>query len=502
MSTTTTSSTSYPIVSYRYQQDAPGVLRPSVPREEWKLYPTTTPSGLRLLLETTKEEDRDVNIILRIVNGERNSLAGATVLEEFDFVHYSGLPTTAKSAPIKAVQGGKQVGFRFLYPLNVDSSMQCYKRFQLTFRNEQDATKFVSSIRHVCPCTISDAPRGQQPPARATQRAPVTSIGRNPPTPMTKNRPVVGVGEVSASQPTRVVESSWVLPVEQSQSQGAYTPGEDLRRDTQLGSGERVQVVGLHGRNTPQERPSTPGYSQQFAMPALPSSLIEPARRATAAFPPNRTESGLGTTPFVPSSMLGRTETRNPFHAPAATSFAFNSSQMSSASPASQPHSRPLLPRSVTLPVASPGMAPTSILSSSGEKTPGGGSFMAPGHPMVVSGGTPQVPSLPSTGTHLPPSSEPSSSSSQRLTQSAIVSDGDILHHTTRGQPLPQPTMGPDTPMIDRTETCLNLNDLSTLELEKMVADVINEPGFAELMGKLDEMWATRGLIGTTSLRY
>jgi hypothetical protein len=69
MSTTTKSSTSYPIVSYRYQQDAPGVLRPSVPREEWKLYPTTTPSGLRLLLETTKEGEEDVGIVLKILNG-------------------------------------------------------------------------------------------------------------------------------------------------------------------------------------------------------------------------------------------------------------------------------------------------------------------------------------------------------------------------------------------------------------------------------------------------
>jgi hypothetical protein len=298
---------------------------------------------------------------------------------------------------------------------------------------------------------------------------------------------------VGASQPPRV-EASWTL--EQSQSQVAYTPGKGSGggggasgQDTQRDSGSRAGALTVHGRNVAQEYQST-HHSQQFVVPALPSSMMEPSRREMGIFTSGRLESTTGAIPFTPSR---RTETMDISHTPSITNLAFNSSQMSSPGPASQSYVRPQLPRSDTLPYATLGRVPTSFISSSGEMTPGlqgGGSFAAQEDPTVVPNATPHFPSLPSTATQLPPSSAQSSSSSQRATQSIVVPPEEKTRqqvgHTT-GYPYPyppppQPTMDADTTLRDRSETTPNVNSLSTLELEKMVVDVINEPGFTELV--------------------
>jgi hypothetical protein len=244
----------------------------------------------------------------------------------------------------------------------------------------------------------------------------------------------------------------------------------------------------MHGRNVAQEQPSTPHHSQQFIVPALPSSMVEPSGRERGIFTSGRLESTTSAIPFTPSR---RTEAMNISHTPLATNLAFNSSQTSSPGPASQSYVRPLLPRSDTLPYATPGRVPTSFISSSGERTLGlqrGGSFVMQEGPTVVPNATPHLPSLPSTASQLPPSSAQSSSSSQRATQSIVMPPEEKTRqqvgHTT-GYPYPpppQPTMDADTTLEDRSGTTPNVNSLSTLELEKMVADVINEPGFTELV--------------------
>jgi hypothetical protein len=82
MSTTTTSTTTFSLASYRYQEDAPGQIRPHVPKEEWRIHPvslsSSSSSSLRVVIEITKKEDGSFcSVVLNVLEGDSRMSRGA-----------------------------------------------------------------------------------------------------------------------------------------------------------------------------------------------------------------------------------------------------------------------------------------------------------------------------------------------------------------------------------------------------------------------------------------
>ncbi|KIM22658.1 hypothetical protein M408DRAFT_28569 [Serendipita vermifera MAFF 305830] len=177
MATTTTSTTTYNLAAYRYQQDKPGVVRPHVPKEEWRIYQTNAPMTLRAVLETTRTPSGSyVSVVLKILDSDATRPGGPSTLEEIEFIAFSSPEVAKMSSPLKAVLGGKQIGFRYLHPLNANASSQYHKRFQLTFTNAEDANALATSIRHVCPITESQQSTSGKPVQKAAKAMPKPSV--------------------------------------------------------------------------------------------------------------------------------------------------------------------------------------------------------------------------------------------------------------------------------------------------------------------------------------
>ena len=136
------------------------------------------------------------------------------VQEDIDLVAYSAVPSfqTLQGVPIKAVYQGAVVGMRYQHPrvippdqtpvslllvfsvLAVHKShrskhfIKQYRRFQITFQSEAAAAAFVDSIRFICPCkpNTGPPPRGPRAQSSVMQRKPTgatqTSNGAHIPT--------------------------------------------------------------------------------------------------------------------------------------------------------------------------------------------------------------------------------------------------------------------------------------------------------------------------------
>lgn len=86
---TTTSTTTYNLSTYRYQQDEPGVLRPSVPTSVWTNHPATNPPTLRVSTEITRAANGSggsggvgafESVIIKVLDGNRGGRGGIAVL--------------------------------------------------------------------------------------------------------------------------------------------------------------------------------------------------------------------------------------------------------------------------------------------------------------------------------------------------------------------------------------------------------------------------------------
>ncbi|KAG8699040.1 hypothetical protein FRC09_006875, partial [Ceratobasidium sp. 395] len=91
------------------------------------------------------------------------------LLKKLDLSSFSDIRYYGRELPLKAVYKKSTVAFRYLDPLiQSGSSVQTYRRFQMTFKSETEAVEFIQSIQLICPC--EESRRGQQP--AATQVAP------------------------------------------------------------------------------------------------------------------------------------------------------------------------------------------------------------------------------------------------------------------------------------------------------------------------------------------
>ncbi|KAG9082291.1 hypothetical protein FRC07_014257, partial [Ceratobasidium sp. 392] len=92
------------------------------------------------------------------------------VLEKLDLSSFSDIRYHGRELPLKAVYKNSTVAFRYLHPLiQSGTSVQTYRRFQMTFKSETEASDFIQSIQLICPC---DKSRSNQPTAtQATSSA-------------------------------------------------------------------------------------------------------------------------------------------------------------------------------------------------------------------------------------------------------------------------------------------------------------------------------------------
>ncbi|KAG9086679.1 hypothetical protein FRC07_013013, partial [Ceratobasidium sp. 392] len=121
---------------------------------------------------------------------ESQNAVPEVVLEKLDLSSFSDIRYYGRELPLKAVYKNSTVAFRYLHPLiQSGTSVQTYRRFQMTFKSEIEAFEFIQSIQLICPC---DKSRSNQP--TATQATP--SSQRQP-----TQRPAASKDQPTFSQP-------------------------------------------------------------------------------------------------------------------------------------------------------------------------------------------------------------------------------------------------------------------------------------------------------------
>ncbi|KAF8609091.1 hypothetical protein BDV93DRAFT_550640 [Ceratobasidium sp. AG-I] len=80
------------------------------------------------------------------------NVVSEVVFENLDLSCLSGLKYHGRELPLKAIHKNRTVAFRYLHPQTQNAaSPQTYRRFQVTFSTEAAAVAFVESIQLVCP---------------------------------------------------------------------------------------------------------------------------------------------------------------------------------------------------------------------------------------------------------------------------------------------------------------------------------------------------------------
>ncbi|CAE7064529.1 unnamed protein product [Rhizoctonia solani] len=195
MAQTTTSKTVHTIVKYSTHKTP---LSAQVPTNEiqWKSHEG---DHLRLTVAVTTTRatgGSDTQPIARHVlkiaylsedleetqNASQNVTSEA-LLENLDLTSFSVIKYSGRELPLKAVYKNRSVAFRYLYPvIQSDKGPQTYRRFQVTFKNAEDALSFINSIQYVCPCSTARNQRASETqvagPETGTRRA--TAAPRRP----------------------------------------------------------------------------------------------------------------------------------------------------------------------------------------------------------------------------------------------------------------------------------------------------------------------------------
>ncbi|CAG7854388.1 SubName: Full=Uncharacterized protein {ECO:0000313/EMBL:CCA72432.1} [Serendipita indica DSM 11827] len=400
----------YSLMCYRYQRDSPGHIRPHVPKEEWRMYATNANSQLRIVITQVHDnQQRLISLNLNVVDGEESRPGGIILLEKLNLVEFSR-PGIPHSSPIKAVHGGKQLGFRYIQPLSGSPSTQYFKRFQLTFQTDADCQAVVSAIQIVCPVSTSDVARKE---------------------------PTLGVNLTANTVPTQ----------------------------------KKRKLDEVNGSVKTYPEFSAPGFSSQLATEHCTNV---PSSGRPLPGPQLEWKDALVST--QQTGMDGNTHSGSKVYQPNMEAYSGNPSlhipalSLPTTSPIAQYHSSPMPVSSQIQALGSSQVLPSTHSSSDPtQRTPLShlSNLLAPPvHP---------------EGTH----------STQKA--SGEPQYGNIF---TQLDPLFRPRGAPiRTPVTEEA----NLNALSEKELEQAVMQVISEPGFIDLMGKLEKMYAIRGFVNDTS---
>ncbi|KAG6335578.1 hypothetical protein ID866_3518 [Astraeus odoratus] len=141
----------------------------SASENEWRHF---TNPVIKLLLDAQKSLSGELSSLrLRILwsldmqGADMDIDQREVVFEDLELLSFSSLPMFRAAnnpdhgLPLKVVYRDAVVGIRYLHPKTVPAgSPPVYRRFQMTFSNAAEASRFVDAIRPVCPCKASPQP--------------------------------------------------------------------------------------------------------------------------------------------------------------------------------------------------------------------------------------------------------------------------------------------------------------------------------------------------------
>ncbi|KAG8821034.1 hypothetical protein FRC17_009940 [Serendipita sp. 399] len=459
----------YNLAAYRYQRDKPGSTRPNVPKEEWSMYPTPlgTRSSLQIVVEILEKESKEICNVLLYVKDGGNDHSGGVTLEEIDLKSFSQ-PGIAHSSPLKAVHGGKQLGFRYVHPLDGHPSVQFYKRFQLTFKTVEEAEAVAASIRLICPCTSGSTQQNQQlqQQQRNQQLMNQIQIQQKSDMPAPKRR------KLEARPSSHFSSSSQgdapIISVGTKKHAGLFQPPPPpppqtiIARAPASSNSKPMRPISSISSllNAPMVNPSsTPhlivSFSSKGTQPdpilPLPTSMIRPPQPVSTSTSSTMMTEGS-------SSALTRIDDLFRIHRPSSEG---------------------------AHPITSPSPSPSSPMQHHHHHY-----AQVPSQPQPQSQSQsldiPQALRVPTQTLSPPPPTTTSSSSSVSLpAQTQQIQPSSF--------PAPVPSSGERASTSE--EEPVDLNTLSQTDLESLVVKVINEPGFDELMEKLNKVFVLRAYL-------
>ncbi|KAI8993872.1 hypothetical protein BD414DRAFT_480697 [Trametes punicea] len=413
------------------------------------------------------------------------------IFEDLDLVTYSTMPSLQPSQgmPLKAVFQGAIVGLRYQHPrVTPAGATPQYRRFQVAFQDAASASAFIDSIRFICPCKANapPLPAPRAPPAQsrpgaaqaASQQllpAAVRSAWQPSVSSMSVDDPHASVRRTETSLPPFSSLTTHTPDWNASQDfHPAPFPASSAVRSCLTGSATALQSDDrAYGSSRPSSAVTASSAVAHHSSSDFSSSanIPPPTRWHTHARPAASTpvHSASEPTPAPPAERVPDLARPQQIH-PSAPSLTHNSVSSDTSLPSSSfPHSSssppPMAPARPSSPdlMPPPPPPPPSLQSSQISAI----SSVSPAVPRAP-------PALPSTGP---------------TTTRAEERPGDSI-------PSEAPSNAAASSITAALRDSAGLYDLPAEDLERLVAEVVREDGFADLMTALDGMWKVKGLVG------
>ncbi|KAI0630109.1 hypothetical protein C8Q77DRAFT_1211875 [Trametes polyzona] len=392
------------------------------------------------------------------------------VFEDLDLVTYSSLPSlqAPQGMPLKAVYQDATVGIRYQHPrVPPPGTAPQYRRFQIVFESPIAASSFIESIRFICPC------KANAPPPPRIARAPTAQNT----TPVRRQ----------ISQTTSTPGPSLVFPPRQPPMRHTMlsTPADEGPLPSIRRTGTSLPPLtgsGPHYLPSPTATPVDAGGRELDNGSSRPSSVL--AHRSSSSV---NLSSSCSDVAIPVASLLA-------VSAGAALPAAVPGGTLNPPSPPRAPH--------VQLPASAPaytGSSDSSLPSSSfphSSSSPPPMARVRPSSPDLMP--PPPVPStvhvsrIPGALPHA--SQRAASDASVRAVERARAGVADATSSDSTGLDDAITTL-PAATITASLRDSAGLYALPREELERLVAEVIREDGFADLMKALDGMWKVKGLV-------
>ncbi|KAI0762122.1 hypothetical protein BD413DRAFT_484914 [Trametes elegans] len=494
MPVSTVTTATYELVKYsRAYNHTPGTL-PEHPELQWQHFANPV---IRMTMDSKKSTSGGLESYrLRIVwnfNSELNSMdvdQREVVFEDLDLVSYSSLPTTQapQGMPLKAVYQGSTVGLRYQHPrVTPPGAVPQYRRFQVAFESAVTAAAFVDSIRFVCPCKANAGPppriaRASPAQARtpgpqssqlstASVLAPLHATMRPPASSMSLNEPLPSIRRTSTTltpfPETALTTADWQSTRDLYSSQATlsraptvspwHADGTDVPctrpgsayDSSRPSSAATASSAIAHRSSSDMDAPAAVSISRHRPPTAAPSPATAPAPGAATAL---ETRNELQPRPTRDSGAVLRQRESDE------TSLPSSSLPHSSSSPPSMARLRPSSPELMPPPPVPAGLSRGSDFIGTNTTPPACAGADITGASVA------------------PPPVAPAPSLTAESDAACLANSAANLTASLRDS--------------------ADLYDLPQDELETLVAGIVREEGFAELMRSLDKMWRVKGLVG------
>ncbi|KAI0779300.1 hypothetical protein C8Q74DRAFT_1199274 [Fomes fomentarius] len=477
LSTTTTTAT-YEIAKYSraYSHSTnPASLQTEL---EWQHFANPV---IRLIMDTKKTpEGHLASFRLRVVwtfSAGANSMdvdEREIVFEDMDLVTYSAMPSfqAPQGMPLKAVYQGAVVGLRYQYPrIAPPGQAPQYRRFQVTFHTEAAATAFIDSIRFICPCKANSGPPARIP--RPTQvQAQAQSQTQYA---QTDNRAHIAISGPRTPVSSSLRQAASTMAVDPSSGRTSPPPAKMRRTTTAL-----------------------TGFTSWDSLPSGPLNTATADSTITGTRPlsydhDHDSSSSHPSSSVTASSVIAH-HSFSDLSARASNSACLGDDAAASSRPPSQRGRKEIFACRSSSDIDS--SLPSSSLPSSSPPRPSRplprSPELMPPPPVPPQASFPRSSQTTTIATQTPTSSNPGLSGTKD--QSLTPGDRSTAKDGRSTIAASESTLHSD--IAASLKDSAGLYKLSKKELEILVAGVIREEGFAELMSALDGMWKIKGLAG------